>query len=216
MNDLGPDTENPRNHILPRNSILGNSKTSWDNRGWGILIVLGWVASSIILEVDANRTVECAHCEAKGTCRAGVEARSCDQCCAVAFAHLEGGDRQQPKLVSCSKCSGSGRQNLSNGQSLTFLYEEEEADARRRINYHRYVVAILAIVAGLVIAIAGLIAEIWLDGYNNEHYLIATLPVASAIISGALGAIVGGPHVMSTRPSPGNVGGPSIPQSQSG
>ena len=25
MNDLGPDTENPRNYILPRNTILGNS-----------------------------------------------------------------------------------------------------------------------------------------------------------------------------------------------
>ena len=168
--------------------------------------------------MDANRTVECAHCEARGTCHAGEGGHSCDECRAVAFAHhLDGGDFQQLKLVSCSKCSGAGRQHLSTVQSLYFLYEEEEADARRRINYHRYVVAILAIGAGLVIAIAGLIAEIWLDApYNNEHYLIATLPVASAIISGALGAIVGGPHVMSTRPSPGNKGGPSIPQSQSG
>src|SRR5919112_4056344 len=27
MNDLGPDTENPRNHILPRHTILGNSES---------------------------------------------------------------------------------------------------------------------------------------------------------------------------------------------
>ncbi len=144
---------------------------------------------------------------------------SCDECRVVASAHIEGGDVQWLKLVSCSKCNGAGRQNLSNGQSLTFLYEEEEADARRRINYHRYIVAIIAIGAGLLIAGAGLLAEIVLDfrdANNTENYLLATLPIASAIISGALGAVVGGPHVMNTRPRPSTESGPSTSHSHSG
>jgi hypothetical protein len=170
--------------------------------------------------VDANGTVECAHCEAKGTCLVSKRESSCDECRSAASARLDKSDFQQLELVSCSKCNGAGRQNLRIDQSSILLREEEEeAEATRRINFHRYVVALVAIGAGLLIAGAGLYAETKLDFWDvndNENYLIGTLPVASAIISGALGAVVGGPHLTSTRRRPGTERRSSTPQSQAG
>src|SRR5919112_5429999 len=63
------------------------------------------LAWSIIFVVEVNRTVECAHCEAQGTCHAGEGMHSCDECRVMASTHLDEGDFQHLKLVSCSKCS---------------------------------------------------------------------------------------------------------------
>jgi len=74
---------------------------------------------------------------------------------------------------------------------------------KRQVNRHRFYIALVVIGVGVVIAAFGAIMEIVNPGGG---IFPATLPVATTLISGAAGAIIGGESTTTRQPT-GQQGG---------
>ena len=148
------------------------------------------------VSMDITGLFQCAHCSGTGTCRA-ANGCSCDECRKAAAKNLQLNDSSALTVVSCSKCEGKGHRDI---KRATFHAErlqnnEKEEITRRTIDGRRKCVTIVALMIGLLLAAAG----IFLD--EKSSLAVAALTGGISIISGAIGAYVGGER-FSSRGTP--------------
>lgn len=147
-----------------------------------------------------DELLTCQHCEGSGTCRANSP-QSCDECISAAKERVEA---DSLGLVSCSKCHGIGQRDrstelfyessavrdkaMSQYPPITHVHTQEENETQRKADSRRFIVAMTVVIGGFALVSSGIIVDIV---GSNRSILSITLPVASALISGAVGSFVG-------------------------
>lgn len=150
-----------------------------------------------------NKSITCAHCSGTGTCRLNDTNQSCSECIAHASSRID--SDKDLSIVSCSKCDGLGKRDIQNelwhkqtAESMNqsaknplphFAIKEEET-TKRLADSRRFKISGMVIISGAIIITAGVLIDYVL--YPDMKFLIALLPIGSSLISGALGAYVGG------------------------
>lgn len=134
----------------------------------------------------AQELIECKHCKGTGTCIVGE--KSCDACLKAKDFPIK-----TKAIVPCDCCKGLGKNSLwdiSTRESLSRPIEDtltgysvkQEQNTIRILDKRRFVFSIITFVVGLIFTIIGIFS-------NN---LNAILPVASGLMTGAIGYYIGG------------------------